>query len=579
MINNQTLDEDDIKKESHIERYKGQCEAHEDGEQLRPHVHCWILVLPGQRDVNKPFFIEPSTGEVVGIDNDLYLSIESLWNDQNYWCNMQQDVPIKDMSFVLMDLGNWEHIIIQDSELDIEDDEAIESGDLDEEILDLPKSWVRPLRIDKQQLENRYPGRFKQVQFRDMLCEYWAQFEHEELITKRFTLLSDDSQTPKHVHCFFERRKDRLMRRSIFYMKKSTTDDNDVTVQEVRERVHEWFAPGRHYDGEIEALKEIINDPGHFREFKFFSDARLDGLDTRTELYKDEDPSKCYKVIETFRNRADRLCYRSVRYNVDQFRSQDVGTQVGSKTDKHAGTSRHVLPIIKMTEKYERNIEHNANEDVSRLTFYVNEKRIRLEYHYDEGKVVKASREYVNGFCYLDPFGKRLTDVESFEEFKLLCQKEKECEKSIRDSASGISTILDRRAQEERDVRSVTTIYDTMRNRPTEEELREMEERERLLKEQREKKDIIRNYLPPDGEQMTVEIAERIYHAVLEDLKERLLVRGRIIQDRLQNERSALAYKKTMYNKNIAQSGEVSEKADEEYMMQCEEYVAENCCW
>ena len=51
--------------------------------------HCWVLVLSGKREVAQSFFIEPTTGEDHPLDWDQYLGIETLWNNKNYWVNMQ----------------------------------------------------------------------------------------------------------------------------------------------------------------------------------------------------------------------------------------------------------------------------------------------------------------------------------------------------------------------------------------------------------------------------------------------------------------------------------------------------------
>ena len=52
-------------------------------------VHSWVIVLSGKREVPESFFIEPLTGNAHPITSDNYLGIESLWNNQNYWVNMQ----------------------------------------------------------------------------------------------------------------------------------------------------------------------------------------------------------------------------------------------------------------------------------------------------------------------------------------------------------------------------------------------------------------------------------------------------------------------------------------------------------
>ena len=52
-------------------------------------VHAWVLILPGKREVPEAFFIEPTTGYAKATSDPEYLGIESVWNHQNLWVNMQ----------------------------------------------------------------------------------------------------------------------------------------------------------------------------------------------------------------------------------------------------------------------------------------------------------------------------------------------------------------------------------------------------------------------------------------------------------------------------------------------------------
>lgn len=47
-----------------------------------------MVVLPS-RDIEEPFFIEPSTGLRKELDDPEYRGIESIWNHQNYWVLIQ----------------------------------------------------------------------------------------------------------------------------------------------------------------------------------------------------------------------------------------------------------------------------------------------------------------------------------------------------------------------------------------------------------------------------------------------------------------------------------------------------------
>ena len=52
-------------------------------------VHAWVLVLSGKREVPDSFFIEALTGQASSTREEDYLGIESIWNQKNYWVNMQ----------------------------------------------------------------------------------------------------------------------------------------------------------------------------------------------------------------------------------------------------------------------------------------------------------------------------------------------------------------------------------------------------------------------------------------------------------------------------------------------------------
>ena len=46
-------------------------------------------MLSGKRDIPESFFIEALTGMSRPLNTAAYLGIESVWNNKNYWVNMQ----------------------------------------------------------------------------------------------------------------------------------------------------------------------------------------------------------------------------------------------------------------------------------------------------------------------------------------------------------------------------------------------------------------------------------------------------------------------------------------------------------
>lgn len=77
------------KKRLEHERYLAELEKPTVDPLYGLRVHCWVLVLSGKREVPETFFIEAFTGCAESTKNDYYLGIESVWNNKNYWVNMQ----------------------------------------------------------------------------------------------------------------------------------------------------------------------------------------------------------------------------------------------------------------------------------------------------------------------------------------------------------------------------------------------------------------------------------------------------------------------------------------------------------
>lgn len=65
-------------------------------------VHSWVLVCSGRRDIKEHCLVEPTTGRVYSCQNCPYYAIESVWNHENYWINMQPFRKVADVSFLLL---------------------------------------------------------------------------------------------------------------------------------------------------------------------------------------------------------------------------------------------------------------------------------------------------------------------------------------------------------------------------------------------------------------------------------------------------------------------------------------------
>jgi len=82
-------------------------------------VHAWVMVRPGRRGVTETVFVEPTTGKIMPASQSHYVGIESVFNDTNYWVNMQvhEDnglYAMSEMNFDLDDTTAWEFVLFDE---------------------------------------------------------------------------------------------------------------------------------------------------------------------------------------------------------------------------------------------------------------------------------------------------------------------------------------------------------------------------------------------------------------------------------------------------------------------------------
>lgn len=348
-------------------------------------MHAWVLVRAGKRDVAEHFFLEATTGLRYPLRDCPYAQIESVWNHENYWVNMQPH-PVDMMLFDLSNATDWEYVFLsaaerrsaKDAEGDAKGDlsdglkslSASENGspnnqDDDQDlILDVPPSWVSKLHIDRASYKKKFVTDSQRVTiYRRAKLEEFAENSHDQGLIVRVTLYRDNSYTlPVEIREFFKNRKDKLEMRKRFPLES---------------KFEEHFAPGRL----PEALKARIEWIGHRRELQFYASARMDGLLKREEFIQK-------RTLEHFEGRDDFLVFRSVTMTNDK-------DEVDSKNPYVLpGGSTGELAIKKMKEKFARNPALPADEDARKKTYNVQEGNIRVNFQYATGKITAGARTY-----------------------------------------------------------------------------------------------------------------------------------------------------------------------------------------
>ena len=171
------------------------------------------------------------------------------------------------------------------------------------------------------------------------------------------------------------------------------------------------------------------------------------------------------------------------------------------------------------------------------------------------------------------------------EELRTLIAKEKKCLDEIRLRQAFAEEILRNRQDEEglgvagKKCQAEITVYDTLRNETKEtkidEEQRKADERRRT--EQR--KDYLAPYLSPFTKggctkdiKLAAKDAVEVKNHVLKDLKDRLIQRAHIMQNRLDREKEELARHQTNFHKSQEQ---MAESKEHEHYIQ----IVENAMW
>lgn len=347
--------------------------------------HAWVLVRAGKRDVAEHFFLEATTGTQYSVSDAPYMAIESVWNHENYWVNMQRQ-PVGLTLFDLANATDWEFIFLSPSErraakdasadakggLDLGDDLNSEGGNHadgehdgeDELVLDMPPSWVTKLHVSRAMFKTQFvTGSQRVTLFHRAKVEEFADNSHDQGLVTRITLFRDSLCTmPSEIREYFKNRKDKLECRKRFPFEG---------------KFEEYFAAGRL----PEALKTRIEWLGYRREFQFYTSARPDGLVTRHEEIQK-------RMTENFDGRDDFLIFRSSLLATDK-------DEVDSKNPYVLpGGSAGEIAIKKMKEKFARNPDVVADNDPRKRTFNIQEGFIRVHFHYATGKITAGSRTY-----------------------------------------------------------------------------------------------------------------------------------------------------------------------------------------
>jgi hypothetical protein len=232
-------------------------------------VHCWVFVKPGRRElVGGPCFVEPSTGILYPF-NAPYTDIYAMWNDKNYWVNVDDDASIvKESAHDLTNSDRWRQVFPTDSEA--------------------PYSWVDKLKIPRDQFLLQYPPNGRRCILLDQAkVELFGDNVDPQGVVARIIQYEDSARTIvlECTELFSSKRNDHLLRRTrkpMFMMH------------------HEFFSPMNEF-----SISERKDTAGVQRSINFYQKTRVDGLLKRVEDVGNS-------ITEIFHARSDGLVRRIV---------------------------------------------------------------------------------------------------------------------------------------------------------------------------------------------------------------------------------------------------------------------------
>ncbi|XP_049609559.1 dynein regulatory complex subunit 7 isoform X1 [Syngnathus scovelli] len=534
-------------------------------------VHCWVLVLAGCRSVEDNFFVDPMTGRSYSTTYEHFLGVESVWNNLNYYVNMQDCKDgCAELVYDLHDIKLWEPILfgvtskrqlsinlLKRKEMKMmgmtwEDEEEEE-----DRVFEMPRSWVSSISISQQDLETRWPGGKKLTRYKKAELERFAPYLRMDGLVTRLNIYKDmDCTEVVTVKDWYKDRNDHLKERVLDKLTGITT---------------ERFTPGRHFHLLFHKFTSAQTD-GNEHDMEF-SGARVDGLVRRVDT-----PGE---MTESFEGREDFLYYRQVIF--------DSNVQL----PKEAVPEER--PLLKVLERFHRNPNKDANDDVAERVFVASQRRIEVKYHLEEHRFVPCMRTFikprdssdhqhkaedfrpdmVSGF-HVDPAKKPLHTLALYDLLSDLVKAEKDVALQIMSSKKEVQDIMVCREQEETDILlhfSPWTTTGAAKARNLREEMeRVATEEQRWLQEN--ENDFLAPFLNRlcDIEIVRADDAQRLYNDCLTEFKERMVAQARLIQEHHKQATQALQKIQEHYQED---QQNMSHQEEKEYQAHCAQHTSQ----
>ncbi|EGR28306.1 hypothetical protein IMG5_178860 [Ichthyophthirius multifiliis] len=521
-------------------------------------IHCWVLIRPGKRGVKKNIFVEPSTGRVYDPLESPYESVDCVFNNKNFWINMQQNLNVKNLNFDEMDISlNWEYVMLDTLQFaappfqdDQENEDIIQKQQKNPEqeqiedlaqILDMPPPWAPKIYIDKEAFMKGSPLGEGTTFFNKVRVDTFAPYCQKDGLVQKITIFEDYKRLKiKEYRYFYQHRSDKLYLRRRYPFEFKTIEEYEMAKYEnkqIPQALQQW--------------KQIICIDRRMKIINYYENRNHDGLIQRQEIIGE-------KTILKYKNRDDRIIYRSIRFCSKKSSNNFINDKVF--VDNNIGE----VYILKITQKYSKNLYQNANDQIAKIIIDFIQDEVVVYFHLNEGEITPIvkiyQRDQLHGFQKTSEQqdSNKLDDHLVQLEYSKMVNLEKECINQLKQAEKVQKD--DEVIMRETELKLELALHDKARERFKQ---KAKKNEEQALKDAAQN-DYLYNYLEKRGllnvSILTYQNALEVKNEVMQKLKDKLLSRAEIIQKRIEYQKNILEQKEYQ----VSKKQEIDAKLEEE---------------
>ena len=325
-------------------------------------LYAWVYIKKSKR-MSKSIYIEPATGREYSVEDPPFLTIDAMFNNHNFWINLENNTPAKDVDLNFLNEDKWEHVMIQNKDFNDDDyeeeDDHEDENKMENEYLDMPPFWPSKLYISKQKYAKKTPIESKTDYYRFSKVDRFADYSQIDGLVMRKQSFKDFARLLLFKEEYeYKYRMDKLVKKIKYPF------EHTVVYQ---------YAPGQMY-----GWKQITEIEGHSVTTDFYETNYETGLIRRIELFGK-------KILHYYKSRDDKIIENKVListdYNISNTTSKDFFLDNPNYLNK--------ILITKFSQKFTINPLLPSEAQIQKLVYKMSDHTdIYVTYHFAPGKII-----------------------------------------------------------------------------------------------------------------------------------------------------------------------------------------------